>query len=370
MLKNLKLLLSVLIISCSSTQGSDDQYESRKPTVKPKELSIDDLNRREVKSEDSKSEKGKEVSENNPVFLIEDNEENTLKIYAGSCNDQEKDQSFWNTISAGKPDVWLWIGDNIYADNANYEQRKKAYDFVKAQPGYQQLMSTSEIFGTWDDHDYGNNNAGSEYSGKDESKKAHLKFFEISEDHEVWQRPGIYRKHSVKKNGVEVDIILLDTRYFKQSRGDNQTMLGHDQWLWLEEIMKDGKETYTIIVSGVQMLTDDTSKESWERITNDKNRLIELVSSSKRSTLLLSGDKHYAELSKLDQIVEVTTSGLTHSKDQVRDNSQRILTAVTKRNFGEINIKINPDLKVVESVSIKIRDVNQGTVLLDYDLSR
>ena len=46
-------------------------------------------------------------------------------IAFGSCNKQDKDQSFWSVIQAHNPDLWLWLGDNIYADTEDMLLMKK-----------------------------------------------------------------------------------------------------------------------------------------------------------------------------------------------------------------------------------------------------
>ena len=126
-------------------------------------------------------------------------------------------EKVWHGIAEQKPDAWIWLGDVMYADRASTNKRVTEYNKIKRHPGYQKLLSTSQVIGTWDDHDYYNNDAGAHHPSSEEkegSKKAHLDFFDIPETHEVRTRPGIYRMHTIKKHDVDIDVILLDNRYF------------------------------------------------------------------------------------------------------------------------------------------------------------
>ena len=38
------------------------------------------------------------------------------RIACGSCAKQSKDQPIWNAVNAAEPDLFIFLGDNIYAD--------------------------------------------------------------------------------------------------------------------------------------------------------------------------------------------------------------------------------------------------------------
>ena len=65
----------------------------------------------------------------------------------------------------------------------------------------------------WDDHDYGLNDAGAEFMGKDESKRQFLTFFGEPSGSPRWQRPGVYDAKIFGPPGKRVQVILLDGRY-------------------------------------------------------------------------------------------------------------------------------------------------------------
>ena len=69
------------------------------------------------------------------IDLIES--EDITIIAFGSCNDQSLSQNFWNNIQAYKPDVFLQIGDNVYAKNKNLISLNNAYKDLKNNIYYQ-----------------------------------------------------------------------------------------------------------------------------------------------------------------------------------------------------------------------------------------
>ena len=97
-------------------------------------------------------------------------------IAFGSCNRQDAPQPLWKPIIADQPDLWIWMGDNIYGDSPVMDTLRAKYARQNANPDYQALKSSTPIAGIWDDHDYGANDAGKEYPKKKDSKEIFLNF--------------------------------------------------------------------------------------------------------------------------------------------------------------------------------------------------
>ena len=97
-------------------------------------------------------------------------------IAFGSCSNQNKDLSIFDTILSRQPDVFIYLGDNIYADTENMWVLRKKYRTLKNNPHYKKFEARTPIIATWDDHDYGLNDSGKHYPKKEASKKIFLKF--------------------------------------------------------------------------------------------------------------------------------------------------------------------------------------------------
>src|SRR5687768_6847248 len=98
------------------------------------------------------------------VAVAQDRKE--LKIAFGSCNRQDLPQPLWEVIAGDQPDLWIWLGDNIYGDSNDMGVIKAKYDKQLQHPGYQKFTAQVPVIGTWDDHDYGRNDAGKSYPYK------------------------------------------------------------------------------------------------------------------------------------------------------------------------------------------------------------
>jgi alkaline phosphatase D len=97
-------------------------------------------------------------------------ETNITRLAFGSCNDQRDDQPLWKDMLAMKPDLFIWGGDAIYADWDDKYDIARSYQKQLAVPAYQEVRREIPILGTWDDHDYGFDNADGTFTQKVNSK--------------------------------------------------------------------------------------------------------------------------------------------------------------------------------------------------------
>lgn len=136
------------------------------------------------------------------------------KILFGSCAHQDKQMPILNTINAEQPDVFVFLGDNVYGDTENMAALKAKYDKLGQNPGFDTLRKTSEVIATWDDHDFGENDAGAEYPMKKESKQIMLDFWgEPKNSQRYQQEDGIYTSYMYGEGDKTIHVILLDLRY-------------------------------------------------------------------------------------------------------------------------------------------------------------
>ena len=279
-------------------------------------------------------------------------EEVITTLAFGSCNRQDLPQPLWKPILADKPDLWIWMGDNIYGDSPNMDTLKAKYARQNAVADYQALKSQTPIIGIWDDHDYGINDGGKFYAQKKESKDLMFDFLDVPADTPERTHEGAYSSHLYGKGEDLVKVILLDARYFRDTLerinrvyqiNENGEVLGEEQWKWLENELKSSPAKINLIISGIQMLPTEHAYEKWANFPKERERLLDLISKSGAKTpVLLSGDRHIAEIMKLtdsrfpDGIFEITSSGLTHTWSEVGEeaNQYRIGGLIAKLNYG------------------------------------
>ena len=116
-----------------------------------------------------------------------------LTLAFGSCNRIDLPQPLWPVIAREKPDVWVWLGDNIYGDTDDMALLKQKYDTQLNLPGYRQFRTqVPTIIGTWDDHDYGKNDGNKNYPLKRQTQQAALDFLQEPATRPRRQQEGIY----------------------------------------------------------------------------------------------------------------------------------------------------------------------------------
>ncbi len=299
-------------------------------------------------------ENTKEISDNT---FTEDSLADFTLVFA-SCNHQDRPQPLWQPILDTKPDMFFWGGDNVYADTDDMVKMKEDYDKVSANPLYAKLVEQTVIAGTWDDHDYGKNDAGVEWEKKDEAKVLLLDFLDVAEDDPRRSRDGVYFSETIQADGGTIKLISLDTRYFRSPLKKSEdtarryddwdadhdgTMLGNVQWEWLEGELQDDSADFTLIVTSVQFLSKEHGWEKWHNFPSEVVRMRELLKSAKaKNIIMLSGDRHMAEISVDENaglgypLIDFTSSGLTHTWPtyDTEGNEYRVSNIIKRLNFG------------------------------------
>ncbi len=296
------------------------------------------------------------------------------RIAFGSCAKQWQHQVIWDAVLAEKPDIWLFLGDNIYGDTdgstawlVSKEQMIGEWNRLADKPEFQKARATLPMMATWDNHDYGSHAGGAEFPVKEGTKEAFLTFWNEPKDSPRWKHSGIYDAKIFGPEKKRVQVILLDTKYnrspFKPDPMPKEerlkagkvggyvpdtdpvkTHLGEEQWAWLEqELKKPAKIRF--IASSTQVIPNEKGMDEWGNFPRERQRLFELIERTKaKGVVLLSGNVHFAEISQYEKsvypFVELTSSGMTHVNEIYGKaaNIYRIAGPYTDLNFGFVEI--------------------------------
>ncbi len=267
------------------------------------------------------------------------------RIAFGSCSAHFGKQRIWNTVIDKKPDLRIWLGDNIYADTEDMAKMAYRYAQLDSNMNYQRLKATVPMIATWDDHDFGGNNLGRHYPKKAESQQLFLKHFNEPDDSPRWNQEGIYISYTYGSGDRKVKVYMLDTRYHRDDPGPEGDMLGDAQWAWLEQEFRNSDATINIIASSVQFVNEFEPFENWIKFPKSHQRMVDLIASTGlKGAFFISGDVHYADISKNTYaplsypIYDFTSSGLTHGNQIVgfKHTHRMPGTRFGFRNFGTI----------------------------------
>lgn len=350
------------------------QKETGHPIGKPGTQTKDQVKTTEKIQTDAAKSKTVEFQEKSGNSTVEDVEKPDLEAYKpkpidttvaptiiafGSCNKLDKSQNIWGDVAANNPNLWVWLGDIIYADTTNMKVLAAEYKRLKNSADYKKLRAKAQIIGVYDDHDFGANDAGKGYPMKKASKKCLMDFLDVPASNPSRKREGAYNSYTFGVGTQRIKVIVMDTRYFrdtlipdptKQKRYQPNTtgdILGETQWKWLEKELKNSQASLNILCSSIQVVADDHGYEKWGNFPNSRKRLLGLIASAKpKNLMIVSGDRHMAEVSKMDlqglpyPLYDFTSSGLTHIRSGTSEiNKFRVGDMIVKRNFGLLKIR-------------------------------
>jgi alkaline phosphatase D len=288
----------------------------------------------------------------------------TLTLAFGSCffladanpmwGDSDYGGGFeiFDAIADKRPDMMLWLGDNLYFQRPDFldpDALAERYRRQRAFPPLQRLLTAVPHIAIWDDHDYGPNDADASYTMKGETL-ALFKRYWANPSYGLPETAGIFGYAHLG----DVDLFLLDDRYWRSGNraqdGRDKTMLGAAQLEWLKTALLHSRAPVKIIANGTQMWNRVNRFEGWNHYATEQKAFLDWLSANRiDGVLFISGDRHFGELLKIARpdgypIYEFTSSPLTSRSwtalEAVERENRDVVpgTLVNKRQFGMIRI--------------------------------
>ncbi|MCO8121796.1 alkaline phosphatase D family protein [Stieleria sp. TO1_6] len=335
----------------------------------------------------------KVASDHRPIYVTlsfsdsSDRAKLVSRILFGSCIEQDQPAPILATMAREQADLLLFLGDNIYANTEDADEMHRKYQELAAMPEFQQLIKPIDVMAVWDDHDYGVNDGGADFKFKVGAQQQFVDFWSQAKQLRFKPGPGVYSSRVFGPVGRRVQVILLDTRYFRSplKKGERRlggpylpdadatkTMLGEAQWNWFETQLQQPAEI-RLIGSGIQCLPSAAGQETWANLPLERQRLLDLVQSARSGpsaslVALLSGDRHWSELSmvatdQMPPLYELTSSSLNqnHPRGTPTENTHRANPRTYhKPNYGLATIDWTGKKP---SLTLEIRDQEGQTQL-------
>lgn len=278
------------------------------------------------------------------------------RIVFASCAQQNEDQSMYDVMLAADPDLVILMGDNVYGDvrsnDPSLPELKAAYMRLAQSEPFSRLRAKVPVLTVWDDHDYGLNDAGADFKHREAAERLFDFVWAIPESDPRRARPGVYGSWMLGPEGAQMQIIMLDTRYFRSplkatdemgapgkerylpDNDSGKTMLGDEQWAWLEgELKKPAK--HRLLVSSIQVVAEGHGWEAWRLLPAERERLVRLLrETGATNTLILSGDRHLGGFYKRE------TDGIT--LNEVTSSSINLPAARWRAESGETRVEPGP----------------------------
>ena len=258
------------------------------------------------------------------------------------------DFQIFEHMAETKPDLMLWLGDNIYLRESDWYSQTGIhyrYTFNRSLPQMQALLAASSNYAIWDDHDFGPNDSNGSYGRKNLTLEA-FKYFWANPSYGIAGQEGI---HSMFEWG-DATFILLDNRYHRtpnRMKTKEHTVLGEEQLQWLIEALVSSRSRFKFVLIGGQVLNSVPLFENYSRLAPKERAYIlnTIVEEGIKNVVFLTGDRHHSELSKYEKngiaIYDFTVSPLTSGPYDAEDEANTLRVPGSQlgiRNFGTIKV--------------------------------
>jgi alkaline phosphatase D len=260
------------------------------------------------------------------------------------------DYQIVKSIYNSKPDFMLWLGDNYYLREVDWDSWSGILSRIthtRSLPELQPLLASVHHYAIWDDHDFGPNNSDRGFWNKDKTLEA-FKLFWVNASYGVNGNQGITSYFQ----WADVDFFLMDDRYFRAPNDLNdqeKPFLGDEQIQWLIDNLVTSRAPFKIVAIGGQVLNPVTGRgiETYELFKKEKEKLFELLEKNKiEGVIFLSGDRHHSEISRMERvnaypIYEITSSSLTAGVSPGKNENNPFILgeSIDQHNFAKITVK-------------------------------
>jgi len=303
----------------------------------------------------------------------------------GSCvyiNDTDYDRpgkpygrnySIFSSIAEEDSKFMVWLGDNTYLRNADWNSRSGIYNrytHSRNAESMQPLLSKMHHYAIWDDHDYGPNDSDYTYWGKDITKEAFQDFW-ANLNYGVNGMDGITGTFTWN----DCQFFMMDNRWNRTPPSAEGSILGEEQLTWLIDALRTSKASFKFICIGGQVVSDFAAFENYAIYGAERKKLLYMIDDYDiQNVVFLNGDRHHSEISRYEtpdgQVIwDITSSALTSGTYDHSDepNSFRYKDAI----FGENNytvISISGKRKV-RKLSVEFKDT-KGKKIKKYKLEK
>lgn len=316
------------------------------------------------------------------------------KILFASCLHQSQEAAILKDMITENADLVIAMGDLVYASSPSDQPIDSAYQKQFSRPDFLKLITRSPLIGIWDDHDYGQNDGGKTNPLKLEAQSAYLKYLKNNAPLIKNPNQGLY--HSLEFRGAEkmqsLHIIFLDLRWnrddllpnpnklepltkFLKHSDKTKTLLGAEQWSWLEDELKK-PATLKVLVSSIQLLPKEHGFEKWDNFPHERQHFLNLINKHQvKNLIILSGDRHMAEVSRMDishtqktadtiKLLEITSSSLNRPvPERAEPNPYRISNLYNELNYGVLLLdweksKLNFSIQAEKSKTLFTSEFN------------
>jgi phosphodiesterase/alkaline phosphatase D-like protein len=225
----------------------------------------------------------------------------SFRVAFGACARTGSDGAVFDAIRATRPDLYVMVGDMHYSniDTDDPDLFRDALDEQLTRPGQQALYLAAGTSYTWDDHDYGPDDADADSPTRPAAQA-------------VWRE---YAPHGALPGGEaegtineaftmgRLRFLKLDLRSGRDPSsapdGPGKSMLGEAQRAWLEDELAGAaaRRQMVVFVSSVPWISPAVpGGDDWSGYAHERAAISRLVARHRLRAVMLAGDAHMVAL--------------------------------------------------------------------------
>ena len=236
-------------------------------------------------------------------FVTPETGTHNFRVSFGSCARFQKSvrQRIWGVVKDIEPDLFFWVGDNIYGDALDADILAEEYRRQRDIPEISEVLQSVPQLATWDDHDFGLNNHDRTHPAKDAALRVFKQYWP-NPAYGLEDTPGVFFRYGY--GGV--DFFFIDNRYYRDPNkapdGPEKTVLGEAQYRWLIDGLDSSDAPFKVVVSGSGFTSaKGPTGDSWSAFLHERDRLFnEIAERGINGVVLFSGDTHRGELNRIE----------------------------------------------------------------------
>jgi len=221
-----------------------------------------------------------------------------LVVAFGSCARTGSNGAVFDTIRLLEPDLFINTGDLHYGDvmENSLDAFSHLYDLTLTQPGQDALFRSVPIAYTWDDHDFGPNDASSTSPSRQAaliSYSEHVPHYEFAPD---GSDAPIAQAFTIGRTRF----ILTDTRSMRDPRAvpdsPDKTVLGSEQRDWFLAELASSLADYPVVVwvNSIPWIAEsEPDADHWGGYSFERQEIAAVIASAgSEGLVMLAGDAH------------------------------------------------------------------------------
>ena len=229
-----------------------------------------------------------------------------LTIGATSCLYSNQPWRNMSQVAAHRPDMFLFLGDTVYADNAHtLDEYRRHWRRALTTQGMLDVNQHTSIIATWDDHEVVNDFEGRN-APPDRVATALEAFREAMPQRTGPDGRSMWRKLSW---GATADVFVLDSRGERDGDGE---YLSRPQMDWLKEALSASTARFKIVMNSVP-ITDYSAvfgvfleRDRWSGYPDQRAEILGHIElEAIEGVLWVTGDFHCCSAARIGRAGEL-----------------------------------------------------------------